>query len=349
MATDDAVAAAQDLWDPVGSFLNTASFGLPPRPAFEALQVALHHWRGGGTTWEGWAGCTDGARAAFARLVGVPAERVAIGATVSELVGLVAAAVPDGTHVVAPRVDFTSLLFPFMVHAGRGVRVTLVPVAGLAAAVERERPGVVAFSSVQSATGEVADVDAVVAAARACGALVVVDATQACGWLPTDASRVDALACGAYKWLMAPRGSAFLAIGDELLERVTPLAAGWFAGEDVASSFYGPPLRLAGSARRLDTSPAWFSWVGTTPALEVLLEVGVEAVHRHDVGLANRFRAGLGLAPGDSAIVSLDRPGAAERLAAAGVQAAVRDGHLRASFHLYNTAADVDAALAALG
>ncbi|HVL93151.1 MAG TPA: aminotransferase class V-fold PLP-dependent enzyme [Acidimicrobiales bacterium] len=347
-AAEEAVDAVRHLWAPERPFLDTASFGLPPRPAFDALQRALGEWRGGRTTWEGWAGCTDGARAAFAALVGVPVERVAIGSTVSEMVGLVAAALPDGSHVVAPENDFTSLLFPWMVHAGRGVRVTLAPVHELAAAVARARPDVVAFSTVQSATGEVADVDAVVDAARACGALVVADATQACGWLPTDGGQFDALACGAYKWLMAPRGSAFLAVGEALQERLTPLAAGWFASEDVYSSYYGAPLRLAASARRLDTSPAWFSWVGTTPALELLLSVGVDAVHRHDVALADRFRAGLGMAASDSAIVSVQVPDAASRLEAAGVRAAVRGGHLRASFHLYNTTDDVDAALDAL-
>ena len=68
----------------------------------------------------------------------------------------------------------------------------------------------------------------------------------------------------------------------------------------------------------------------------------------HNVGLANRFRVGLGLEPSDSAIVSTDVPGAADKLAAAGILAAVRAGSLRASFHLYNTDDDVDAALTAL-
>ena len=49
-----------------------------------------------------------------------------------------------------------------------------------------------------------------------------------------------------------------------------------------------------------------------------------------------------------SAIVSTDVPGAADKLAAAGILAAVRAGSLRASFHLYNTDDDVDAALTAL-
>ncbi|WP_308209167.1 hypothetical protein [Actinoallomurus purpureus] len=67
-----------------------------------------------------------------------------------------------------------------------------------------------------------------------------------------------------------------------------------------------------------------------------------------EIALADRFLAGLGLPPTGSAIVSVDVPGAAERLAAAGVRAAVRDGRLRAAFHLYTTDADVDLALNAL-
>ena len=43
--------------------------------------------------------------------------------------------------------------------------------------------------------------------------------------------------------------------------------------------------------------------------------------------------------------MSADVPDATERLARAGIMAAARAGRLRASFHLYNTEADVDAAL----
>ena len=139
-----------------------------------------------------------------------------------------------------------------------------------------------------------------------------------------------------------------MAIGPESLERFVPAAAGWWAGDDPHTSYFGPPLRLASTARRLDNSPAWFSWVGTQPALELVDAIGVEAIHAHDVGLANRFRAGLGLEPSDSAIVSADVPGAREKLAAAGIVAAERGGRLRASWHVYNTEADVDAALDAL-
>jgi selenocysteine lyase/cysteine desulfurase len=71
-------------------------------------------------------------------------------------------------------------------------------------------------------------------------------------------------------------------------------------------------------------------------------------VHAHDLALAERFRSGLGLEPSNSAIVSIDRPGAAQRLKRAGIVAALRGGRLRVSWHVYNTDADVDATLDAL-
>jgi selenocysteine lyase/cysteine desulfurase len=132
------------------------------------------------------------------------------------------------------------------------------------------------------------------------------------------------------------------------LPEIVPVTAGWYGGEDVHSSYFGPPLRLASGARRLDTSPAWFSWVGTQPALELLERIGIAAVHEHDLGLANRFRAGLGLPPADSAIVSVAIENAHERLARAGVMAATRGGRLRTSWHVYNTDDDVDRVLDAL-
>jgi selenocysteine lyase/cysteine desulfurase len=339
--------AARSEWAPEGTYLNTASYGLPPARSWTALQGALEDWRAGRTSWEGWNDTAEPARACFARIVGVPPERVAIGATVSGLVGLIAASLPDGARVVAPDIEFTSLLFPFMAQARRGVEVRTAPAAGLADAIEPETD-VVAFSAVQMSTGEVADLDAVTAAARRHRAMTVLDASQACGWLPIDGSRFDALVCAGHKWLVAPRGVALLAVSPELLERITPHAAGWYAAEDPEDSFAGPPMRLAGTARRLDTAPAWFAWVGAAPAVALIEEVGVAAIHEHDVGLANAFRAGLGLEPADSAIVVSELADDGSGLEAAGVMAAVIRGRLRTGWHLYNTPDDVERALAVL-
>ncbi|GLI03238.1 aminotransferase class V-fold PLP-dependent enzyme [Phytohabitans aurantiacus] len=339
------LADAKGLWDPEPGWLNTASYGLPPRPAWDAVQDALGAWRAGRTSWEPWGKATELARGAFARLVAVPTADVAVGAAVSQLLAPVAAALPDGARVLVPDMEFTSNLFPWL--AQPRVNVRAVPADKLAGAVDAGTD-LVAFSLVQSSDGAVAAYDEVVAAARAHGALVVVDATQACGWLPFDASRADAVVVAAYKWLMGPRGAAFAYLSPELRERLVPSAAGWYAGDDVHAAYYGPPLRLAPDARRFDISPAWFSWVGLAPALDLVERIGVPAINAHNVALANRFLTALGRPPGESAIVTVDVPGAQERLAAAGVRAAVRAGRVRASFHLYSTEQDVDMAVNAL-
>ncbi|MGH3322295.1 MAG: aminotransferase class V-fold PLP-dependent enzyme [Streptosporangiaceae bacterium] len=333
------------LWDPEAGYLNTANYGLPPRPAFDAMQAALGDWRTGRSGWEPWDESVGRSREIFARLVGVDQRDVTVGATVSQLLGQVATALPAGARIVCPEEEFTSNLFPWF--AGRDAEVQTLPAARLAEAVDA-RTTLVAFSLVQSATGEIAPYDEIIAAANHHGVLVTVDATQSCGWLPFDARRVDAYAAHAYKWLMSPRGSAFLATSPRLRSRMRPFSAGWYAGEDVHASYYGPPPRLADDARRFDISPAWFSWVGTAPALETVERLGIKAIHDHDVGLANRLRKGLGLDQGDSAIVSVEVPDAMGRLRRAGVTAAVRAGYARMSCHVYTTEHDVDMAIDAL-
>jgi selenocysteine lyase/cysteine desulfurase len=344
---------AQSLWDATPGWLNTASYGLPPRPAWNALQAALDEWRHGRTSWEHWDQSTTRARESFARLLGVSPSDVCVGSTVSGLLGPVAASIPSGTRVIVPSVEFTSNLFPWLVQARRGVEVVTVPTGELAHAVASpgtggRGPTLVAFSAVQSATGEVADFDTIVDQARRVGATVIVDATQAAGWLPLPWSRADVVVVAGYKWLMAPRGTAYAYLSPAVRDDFVPLSAGWYAGADPHTSYYGPPLRLASDARRFDVSPAWFSFVGAAPALDLLLEIGLERIHAHNVGLANRFCTGLGLPPTDSAIVSTDIADAEQKLAHAGVRAAVRGGRVRLSFHVYNTVADVDRAVTAL-
>jgi selenocysteine lyase/cysteine desulfurase len=340
------IAEARGLWQPETTYLNTASYGLPPRPGWEAMQAALADWHAGRTSWEHWGESVEAARSAFARMCSVPVEWVAIGANASTMVGLAAAALPDGARVLSVEGEFTSALWPFMAQE-RGIDVRTVPLTELAEAVDSGTDAV-AFSAVQSSDGRLADLDAITAAATEHGALTVVDATQACGWLPLDASRFDVVVCAAYKWLLSPRGSAFMTVRPELAERLTPHGAGWYAGDDPHGSYYGGPLRLSRDARRFDVSPAWFSWVGTAPAVELLVEIGVEQIHAHALRLANDFRHGLGLELSDSPIVAAELEGVEDLLHGSGVMAAARAGRLRTSWHVYNDDADVERALEVL-
>lgn len=333
-------AEARREFSPAGTYCNTATLGLPPRRTLDALHAAQEQWRTGRSDAAAFDAVVDHARARYAELVGVDRSVVAIGSQVSPLVGLVAASLPDDSEVLCPEGEFTSVSFPFLAQAARGVRVREVPLAGLADAVGPST-ALVAFSAVQSRDGTVADLAAVRGAAARHGARTLVDLTQAVGWLPIAAGDFDMTVCGGYKWLLAPRGTAFLTLAGDAGDALVPHAAGWYAGDDRWTSIYGSPLRLASGARRFDTSPGWHDWVGQAASLDLLIEVGAAALHSHSLEVANRCRTALGLPQGDSAILSLSVTEAAgHRLARAGVVASVRAGRLRLSFHVNNTVAE---------
>lgn len=342
-----------DLADTAGRFapdrpyLDTATVGLPSLDAVDAMTADLARWRDGRIAAAGYDEIVMRSRIAYADLVGASPDRVGIVSQVSVATAVAASALQPGDEVIVATEDFTSVLFPFLQLEATGVVVRVVPLAEVIAAIGPAAT-MVAVSAVQSADGRVLDLDALHAAAIMHGCLTYVDVTQAASWLRIDADRFSMTACGAYKWLCAPRGAGFVTVDPAVAHRFTPVAAGWYAGADIWSSIYGPPLRLATDGRRFDTSPAWSCWVGAAPTLELLAGVGTEAIGAHDIALANRLRIGVGLPASDSAIVSLDRPGGMEALRAADIACAGRAGRLRLAMHLYTTEADIDRALDAL-
>lgn len=343
-----AVKAAQREFSPEVIFLNSATLGLPPRRSLDAMRAALDVWSSGRADVVAYDDEVARARSNYAQLVGVDASLVAVGSQASVFAGLIAASLPDGAEVLTAGGDFTSVVFPFHVQARRGVRVSEAPLEHLAGAVT-ESTSLVAVSAVQSADGRVADLDALTRACAATGTKIMLDTTQAAGWLPIDAGRFAYTICHGYKWLLAPRGTAFLTIQRELLDDIVPHTAGWYAGADRWNSIYGTPLRLASDARRFDVSPAWLSWIGADASLGLLCEVGRDVLHEHAVGLANRFRAGVGIGASNSAIVSTfaddDVP---ERMRAVNIVGVTRAGRLRLSFHISTSTQDVDTAIEAL-
>jgi selenocysteine lyase/cysteine desulfurase len=346
--TFDSLVRAE--FTPKSTYLNTASNGLLPARTVAALHEAAR-LRAEGRPLTPLYEDVEVCRALYARLVGVPPTRVAAGASVAAHTGVIAASLPAGAEVLTAEDDFTSVLNPFHVRGDlkvRAVELERIP--------ESVRPGtaLVAVSAVQSADGRIADLPALREAAREHGARTYVDFSQAAGWLPVDADAYDFTAAACYKWLLGPNGAVFLTVPEDF-GGLTPVLAGWVAAEEPWRSCYGPVAELAHSARRFDLTHALFTYAGLRRSLELVEELGVAAVHAHDLALAERFRTGLAAlghepvpAPG-SAIVSV--PGLGSRqpeLSEAGIEVSDRAGNLRASFHLYNTAADVDRLLDAL-
>jgi selenocysteine lyase/cysteine desulfurase len=327
-------------------YLDTSSYGLPPRSSVEAFAQALDGWQAG-EAWEVWEEDGEACRRLFAQLIGGRAEDVAILPAVSAAAGLVAASLTAaaGDNVVLFEEDFTSTLLPWRGLADRGLELRLRPLAELAEAVD-EGTALVAVSSVQSANGAVADLEAL----RATGARLFLDATQAVGAVPVDARDGDYIAAHPYKWLCTPRGLAFLHVRRERLGEVEPWTAGWKSSLRPYDNYYGLP-ELTPEARRLDVSLPWLAAAGARPSLELIAALGVERIAAHNLDLARRFAAESGLPDPASPIVRVrvgEPEAVVERLRKAGVRCAVRAGSVRLSFHFYNDEADVDLALEAL-
>lgn len=144
-------------------FLDSATYGLPSRRQVDALRTALDDWEDGTQDTAAFDEAVDASRAGFASLVGASTGSVTIGSTTSALVGLIAAAVPDGGRIAVQRGEFTSVTAPFAAQSARGVTVEQFDAGTLEASVEEavlasaEDPekafDLVAVSLVQSADG----------------------------------------------------------------------------------------------------------------------------------------------------------------------------------------------------
>jgi selenocysteine lyase/cysteine desulfurase len=347
-ATSLAIETAAAEFGDASGYLAVASIGLPPRAAVEALRTDLDAWFRADRDPQGYDAIIANTRQSYADLVGIAPSRVAAGSQTSVFASLVAAAVPAGAEVLCVDGDFSSIVFPFLQRPD--IRVRSVPLSALADAITDET-WLVSFSLVQSATGVVADGASIAAAASRHGALTFCDTTQAAGVLPVDATKWDATVCHTYKWLCSPRGVAFLTVSEAMQALMRPIQAGWYAGDEVWQSCYGPDMRLAPDARQFDVSPAWQAWVGAEQSISLFASLDIDAVWSHASGLGDHLCDALGIPQQHQAIVTWADPDRTDldRLIAGGIRASGRAGRLRASFHLWNTEADVAAVMNALG
>jgi selenocysteine lyase/cysteine desulfurase/molybdopterin-guanine dinucleotide biosynthesis protein A len=341
--------AAFDL-DPDTTYLDAATFGLPPRATVAAMQEALAGWSRGTADWvTDWDRPAEATRASFADLVGVPESTVALHPTVSVGVGLVAATLRPGDEVIVPDDEFTSVLFPLLVAARRGVAVRRVPIGELAATVT-PATRLVATSLVQMQTGRRADLPAIREAAERVGARILLDATQAIPFLrpDEDLATIDLVVIHGYKHLLCPRGAAFMVVRADRQADLAPLDANWRSAASPYGDYFAPELTEGTGARRFDISLAWLSWVGAAVSID-LLRRWRDSGELEDVwARAHRLADRVGLGRASSTLVAIpvaDPPAALAALSAARVKTSVRGGSVRLSVHLWNDDADIDRAL----
>jgi len=363
----DTLAGFRDLFPALERWvwLNTPTVPPAARPVLEALHRVEAQWETGEFSWQAWEAEAEATREQFARLIGAAHGNVALAGFVAESVATVAASLPPGKVVVGER-EFRSNLAPWLALRRRGFDVTEVPAKDgvvrtedLAGAID-EATVLLAVSEVQSSNGFRVRLPELAERCREHGARLFVNATQSLGALRLDVEElgIDFLACHGYKWLLAPRGAAWLYVRRDRLDEVRPLAPNWHSVPDPYEDYYGE-APLAEDARKLDVSWAWFSFVGARAALDLHLSLDRPAVEERCLGLAASFREeasrrGFDLVPEDAPtqIIGVRLPDAdavRERMKERRVLAAVRGGFLRLGFHAYNDESDVAAALDALG
>lgn len=338
--------------DPDLIYLDTATYGLPPRQTIEALNAALEAWQRGTADWvNAWDRRGETCRQAFAALADLAPENVALIPAASVGVGLVATTLTSADEVVIPDDEFNSVLFPILVAAReRGARVREVPFQHLAYAVTSSTT-LVAFSLVQSQSGRAASQTDVLDAAQVVGARTLIDATHAVPFVHVD-PRADFVVCSAYKHLLCPRGVAFFAIAEERWRDTPAWLANWRSTPDPYATYYGGPLSESATAARYDVSLAWHAWAGAATSLELLVDWQQAGLLEGPLELARQLARLLGLPSPASTLVSVpvkDADGVRAELENAGVKAAVRAGSVRLSTHVYNTGEQVERAASLLG
>jgi len=154
-----------------------------------------------------------------------------------------------------------------------------------------------AVTAMSNVLGTVNDIPPLVAAARAVGAHVLVDASQAVPHLPVDVQAWDAdfVAVTGHK-MLGPSGIGALWARRELLEEMPPFLGGGEMIRDVRKDGFSTndvPWKFEAG------TPAITEAVGWSAAIDYLDALGMDAVHAHEVALTRYALDALGDRFGD--------------------------------------------------
>ena len=318
---------------------------------------------------------------------GKPANMAVVGsATAGFIQALSSFDFSSGDAIVTTRCDYTSNQIQYLALAKRlGVEIVHasdLPEGGVdpnsvREIIRRRPPRLVAVSWIPTNSGLVQDVEAVGVVCEEAGVPYVVDACQAVGQVPIDVSRLrcDYLSATARKFMRGPRGIGFMYASDRALARGDqPLFIDMRGARWTSATTY----EVEETARRYEDWEFPYALVlGQAAAARYALDVGVEVARSRAWSLAATLRDALGALPGvrvldrgttRCAIVTVEVTGRhatsiVRALAARhinvvaslrefgiydftdkGVQTAVR-----LSPHYYNTEAEIEEAIAALG
>jgi selenocysteine lyase/cysteine desulfurase len=341
------------------TYLNTATFGQLPRRATEAVARHFAH-RDELACWDflAWYDDADRIRAKIARLIGCSPGDIAFVSNASTALGLLLAGLDwhSGDRVLTLEHEFPSNLYAPGLLQRFGVEMIACPWERFYESVNASTRLVI-LSSVNYNTGFAPPLAELADFLRARGILLFIDGTQSLGALRFDVRRIqpDMFAVHGYKWLLSPNGAGFFYIAPQLRERLQPNVVGWRSHRDwrnVDNLHHGAP-EFPTTAEKYEGGSVSFALLYAMEAsLELILEIGPEAIEQRVLGLAAAARRilcelGGSVADGSSPIVAArfenrDVSALARALKEQRVLVAARRGHLRVSPHLYNNEQDLE-------
>lgn len=316
----------------------------------------------------------DRVRAKVAQLINARPDEVTFCKNTSDGLSMVANGLSwqTGDNVVTTNAEFAANMYPWQALRSRGVEVRMVfeedgriPLDRLIEAIN-SRTRIVTISSVQYASGFRTDLATLGEYCQSKGVLLCVDAIQSLGVFPIDvrAMNIDFLAADGHKWLCAPEGVGVFFVRSELQGHLRPSCIGWASMKD-PFNFDRYQFEFADSAKRYDSGSYNLAGVyALGGALDLLAELGTEAISTRLIALTDRLVSGL--RERGYRVVSSREPAEKSGIVAFlsdqhdpvevqrhlqnehRIVIATRRGRLRASPHIYNTEAEIDQLVAAL-
>ena len=264
------------------TYLINHSLGAMPAAAEERVLEYARTWNTRGVrAWEeGWWDLPLTVGDQIARLIGAPLGSVSMhqNVTIAEAV-VVSCFSFEGPRrrVVYEEGNFPSVRYLYQAQRGADILVA-ADAEGVVEAID-ERTLLVPVTHVLYKTGEIQDVEAIVARAHEEGALVVLDAYQSVGTVPLDVTAlgVDFAVGGSVKWLCGGPGAAWLYVRPDLAATLEPALTGWQAHAR-PFAFEAEQDYAEGAARFLTGTPNVPALYAATAGYDVVEEVGVERI-----------------------------------------------------------------------
>jgi len=305
-----------------------------------------------------WYDDADRVRGKIGRLINCAPEDIAFVPNASTALGLLLAGMDwrRGDRVLTLEHEFPNNLYAPGLLERFGVETIACPWDGFYDSVH-PRTRLAILSSVNYNTGFAPPLAELAEFLHARSVLLFIDGTQSVGALRFDAARIqpDMLAVHGYKWLLSPNGAGFFYIAPRLRERLQPNVVGWRSHRDwrnVDNLHHGVPELLASAEKYEGGSVSFALLYAMEASLDLVLEIGSEAIERRVLDLAAKTRQmlralGATMADGSSPIVAArfenhDVSALARALKEQRVLVAARRGHLRVSPHLYNNEQDLE-------